>query len=130
MIQGETKAQQMQSLCETLPKCECGGDVVQFYCDQESCPDHAQLLYCQDCVEERDKHNHKGRTIVKESLSHKQKWVDLRTNTATVLGKIEPFFMKRKELIDYLIVDDGSAAVKTTVTRLRDDVVDLQALLP
>lgn len=67
---------------------------------------------------------------MKESLSQRQKWADLRTNTSSLVGKVEGYFSKRSELIDYLIEDPGGEAVRESLQKMKEDVGNLRAMAP
>jgi hypothetical protein len=48
--------------------CSCDrGTTSLFYCNVETCPDHEQTIFCNDCIVIDEKHMHK-RVLVKQEL--------------------------------------------------------------
>jgi hypothetical protein len=39
-----------------------------YYCNVETCPDHDQLLFCNTCALDDEKHDHKKKRPIKKEL--------------------------------------------------------------
>ena len=96
-------------------KCNCNrGNIQLFYCNVESCKDHAQTFFCSDCIIFDRKHENHDRVPIKNELEQKNiEWRSLVENINSLQEIIEENYYQYQYLIKYL---DNENILKTDFT--------------
>lgn len=95
-------------------KCNCERRNIQvFYCDVETCKDHAQKFFCYDCVVYGRKHDHDRISIKDELEKRSVEWKTLTEAFDALCKIIEDNYYQFQYLIKYL---DNENLLKTDLT--------------
>ena len=96
-------------------KCNCNrGNIQLFYCNVESCKDHAQKFFCTDCIIFDRKHENHDRVPIKNELEKRNsEWRSLIENINSLQEIIEENYYQYQYLIKYL---DNENLLKTDLT--------------
>lgn len=73
-----------------------------FYCNDKSCPDNNQVLFCTDCAILDDKHKHKKVQIRQELEKNVNDWKILQDKISQMSKIIKEKYYRHHYLIKYL----------------------------
>ena len=122
--------EQMLMFGEMIGDCSCERlEKVQYYCWDNTCPNHAsQQYYCARCSEdEPSKHNHRGKYITFSLPLSKQGWKEFHRTINEHLLIADAWFKKNETLMKLL--EAGADKREEFLKKPTQDIKELRTLV-